>query len=113
MELPQLQSLIGKDAAAYRDDFLLQYRHFQTERAIFVLNPSQQSKRFTNLVNFLTAVAQHYVGDVTDLPREIITYVAELRLWCSGRRCVLGQAPCEVLVQPQRVLRPSVRPAQL
>ncbi len=74
MELPQLQSLIGKDAAAYRDDFLLQYSHFQTERAIFVLNPSQPSKWFTNLVNFLTAVSQHYPGDVRDFPREIITY---------------------------------------
>lgn len=72
MELPQLQALIGKDAGAYRDDFLLQYNHFLSEEAIFRLNPSQPSKRFSNLVNFITAVGHHYASDMHDFPKEVI-----------------------------------------
>lgn len=72
MELPQLQTLIGKNADAYRADFQAQYAHFLTEQAIFRLDPAQPSKRFTNLVNFITSVGHHYKDDVAPFPGEII-----------------------------------------
>ena len=60
MELANLQSLIQKDARSYRDDFVLQYEHFQAELAIFSLDPAGGHKKFSNLVNFLSSVAHHY-----------------------------------------------------
>ena len=60
MELSHLQALISKDARSYREDFGLQYEHFQSELAIFVLNPSAQHAKFGNLVNFISSVAHLY-----------------------------------------------------
>lgn len=72
MELPQLQSLIGKDPISYREDFLLQYEHFKSEIILFKLNPSIGNKRFTNLVNFLTSVSHFYIKDSNQFPYDII-----------------------------------------
>lgn len=55
--LPQLQNLIKRDPESYRDEFLQQYRHFQSLVEIFRLNPGQENKSLDELVIFLAQVS--------------------------------------------------------
>lgn len=51
--LPQLQNLIKRDPDSYRDEFLQQYRHFQSILEVFRLDPSQSHKGLDELVMFI------------------------------------------------------------
>ncbi|KAG4068256.1 hypothetical protein HA402_007776 [Bradysia odoriphaga] len=55
--LPQLQNLIKRDPESYREEFLQQYRHFQSLVEIFRLNPAQENKSLDELVIFLAQVS--------------------------------------------------------
>lgn len=70
--LPQLQNLIKRDPGSYKDEFLQQYRHYQSNLQIFQLKPSQYSKTLDELLIFLAQVAQCY-------PDEMATYPQDLR----------------------------------
>jgi protein SDA1 len=56
MKLPQLQNLIKRDPESYREEFLMQKRHFDSEIDIFKLRPTKDSDRFTELVTFISHV---------------------------------------------------------
>lgn len=58
--LPQLQNLIKRDPESYRDEFLQQYRHFQSLVEIFRLNPAQENKSLDELVIFLAQVRSYH-----------------------------------------------------
>lgn len=52
--LPQLQNLIKRDPSMYRDDFMIQLAHFESELKIFQLRPDRtKGTHFGNLVAFL------------------------------------------------------------
>ena len=63
MKLPQLQNYIKRDPTSYRDEFLMQKRHFDSELEIFKLRPSNNSDRFTELVTFMSHVVPNYPDD--------------------------------------------------
>ncbi|XP_019621562.1 PREDICTED: protein SDA1 homolog isoform X2 [Branchiostoma belcheri] len=69
--LPQLQNLIKRDAESYREEFLQQYRHYQSNVEIFRLKPQQFSKSLDDLVMFLAQVAHAYPEDLADFPQEL------------------------------------------
>lgn len=54
--LPQLQNLIKRDPASYKEEFEQQYRHYQNTVEVFRLNPSQTNKSLDELVMFLAQV---------------------------------------------------------
>lgn len=54
--LPQLQNLIKRDPASYKDDFMQQYRHFLSILEVFRLNPGQENKSLDELVMFIAQV---------------------------------------------------------
>ena len=54
--LPQLQNLIKRDPNSYREDFLLQYRHYDSCFQIFCLKPDGESKEFGELITFISHV---------------------------------------------------------
>lgn len=54
--LSQLQNLIKRDPASYRDDFMQQYRHFLGILEVFQLNPDQENKSLDELVMFIAQV---------------------------------------------------------
>lgn len=54
--LPQLQNLIKRDPASYKEEFEQQYKHYQNIVDVFLLNPSQPSKSLDDLVMFLSQV---------------------------------------------------------
>lgn len=72
-KLPQLQNLIKRDPAAYREEFMMQKRHFDSEMEIFKLRPTKDSDRFTELVTFMSHVASCYHDDCQDISTSLLT----------------------------------------
>ncbi|KAI9034445.1 protein SDA1 [Hyaloraphidium curvatum] len=77
--LPQLQNLIKRDPPAYRDEFLQQWRHYQSLLALFRLKPdgASVSKEFGDLVTFLAHVVGCYPDVAKEFPGELIELVSE------------------------------------
>jgi protein SDA1 len=53
--LPQLQNLIKRDPAAYKEEFLQQWNHYNSIRQIFKIHPEQED-HFRELVGFISQV---------------------------------------------------------
>lgn len=68
LKLPQLQNLIKRDPTAYREEFLTQKRHFESELEIFKLRPTKDSERFTDLINFMSHVVSYYPDEGKSIP---------------------------------------------
>lgn len=70
-----LQNLIRRDPPSYREEFLLQYRHYESQRAIFMSQPEGDSgETFAELVGFMSQVTscfpdltQSFPGDLAGL----------------------------------------------
>ncbi|KAH9113702.1 hypothetical protein AeMF1_012141 [Aphanomyces euteiches] len=71
-KLPQLQNMIKRDPDAYRDEFVMQLRHYESEVAIFRLQPSKQSEQFGHLVTFLSHVSTCYPEELASFPADLI-----------------------------------------
>ncbi|XP_077983865.1 protein SDA1 homolog [Glandiceps talaboti] len=69
--LPQLQNLIKRDPPSYTDEFLQQYRHYQSNVQIFQHKPSVYSKSLAELMMFLSQVAHCYPDHLADFPQEL------------------------------------------
>ena len=74
MKLPQLQNLIKRDPEGYKEEFILQLRHFKSEIEIFKLKPMKDSDRFTELVNFIAHVSPCYKDDpdTKEVPKHLL-----------------------------------------
>jgi len=70
--LPQLQNLIKRDADSYKDEFLQQYRHFESTLQVFELKPSDYNKSLDELVMFLAQVAKCYPEELSSYPQKLI-----------------------------------------
>lgn len=77
LKLPQLQNLIKRDPAAYRDEFELQYNRFQSELEIFKLRPTNDSERFTDLMTFMSHVVHCYGKESSDVPQSLLSLMEE------------------------------------
>jgi protein SDA1 len=57
--LPQLQNLIKRDPAAYHDEFLQQWNHFQSIQRIWKMQPNvvEDGQHFRELVSFIAQVS--------------------------------------------------------
>jgi protein SDA1 len=72
LKLPQLQNLIKRDPDSYKEEFLMQKKHFDSELEIFKLRPTKDSDRFTELVTFMSHIAVCYKEECADLPTSIM-----------------------------------------
>src|SRR5579859_1258698 len=59
--LPHLQNLIKRDPGSYKEEFLLQWQHYQSSYAIFLLRPDEEGQRFVDLAGFIAQVV-HILG---------------------------------------------------
>lgn len=59
--LPQLQNLIKRDSASYKDEFMQQYNHYLSLLEVFRLNPGQENKSLDELVMFIAQVSSNHV----------------------------------------------------
>lgn len=55
--LPQLQNLIKRDPASYKEEFLQQWNHYNSIRQIFKINPEEQAQHYRELVTFISQVS--------------------------------------------------------
>ncbi|RVE65937.1 hypothetical protein OJAV_G00121170 [Oryzias javanicus] len=69
--LPQLQNLIKRDPQSYVDEFLQQYRHYQSNLQIFKLQPDKPNKELAELVTFLSQIAHCYTQQLSTFPKEL------------------------------------------
>nr|CAG4650017.1 EOG090X030C [Sida crystallina] len=70
--LPQLQNLLKRDPASYKDEFLQQYRHYKSIKVVFEMQPDQYNKSLDDLVMFLAQVAHCFPQDLVGYPQELI-----------------------------------------
>ncbi|KAL0480499.1 hypothetical protein AKO1_010996 [Acrasis kona] len=82
-----LQEYINKNPRTYKDDFVRQIRHLENSIEIFKLKPSDESKDFVSLLQFVSKCAQKFKNETSKLPHKLI----------------------ELLEQHQQVLHPVVR----
>lgn len=93
--LPQLQNLIKRDPASYRDEFLQQWAHFQSIQRIWKMQPASnttgnggiggsnaadreaEGQHFRELVSFIAQVAQCYPNETKDFPNELALMLQE------------------------------------
>jgi protein SDA1 len=75
--LPQLQNLIKRDPAAYKEEFLQQWNHYNSTREIFKIHPEEQAQHFRELVAFISAVATCYPKETKEFPSQISSILLE------------------------------------
>ncbi|XP_003221899.1 protein SDA1 homolog [Anolis carolinensis] len=71
LNLPQLQNLIKRDPPSYTEEFLQQYRHYQSNVEIFKLQPTKPNKDLSELVMFLSQVGHCYPQHLADFPQQL------------------------------------------
>ncbi|KAI9916165.1 hypothetical protein PsorP6_016725 [Peronosclerospora sorghi] len=71
-KLPQLQNMVKRDPLGYRNEFLMQQRHFESEFQLFLLQPTKESAHFGALVSFLSHVAKCYPMEMATFPQKIM-----------------------------------------
>ncbi|KAA1473975.1 SDA1-domain-containing protein [Dentipellis sp. KUC8613] len=75
--LPQLQNLIKRDPAGYREEFLQQWNHYISIRHIFQINPNEQANHFRELVSFIAQVTQCYPAETKEFPSHLSSLLLE------------------------------------
>jgi protein SDA1 len=68
-----LQNLIRRDPSSYKEEFLLQLRHYQSLRDIFEQNPegTDNDEEFGDLIGFLSQMCSCYPEETKGFPGEI------------------------------------------
>ncbi|KAL2099698.1 hypothetical protein ACEWY4_004092 [Coilia grayii] len=69
--LPQLQNLIKRDPHSYTEEFLQQYRHYQSNVQIFKHQPDKPNKELAELVMFLAQIGHCYQEQLANFPQEL------------------------------------------
>ncbi|KAF9050794.1 hypothetical protein BDZ89DRAFT_1126332 [Hymenopellis radicata] len=75
--LPQLQNLIKRDPAAYKEEFLQQWNHYSSIRQIFLISPTEHAQQFRELVTFISQVAPCYPKETAEFPSQLSTLLLE------------------------------------
>lgn len=75
--LPQLQNLIKRDSESYKEEFLQQYRHFESTLKVFELNPSEFNKSLDEQVMFLAQVAKCYPEELKTYPQKLVDILSK------------------------------------
>lgn len=76
-KLPQLQNMVKRDPGAYKTEFLMQLRHYESEYQLFLLQPAKESAHFGALVSFLGHVAKCYPTEMAAFPAQIMTLLQD------------------------------------
>nr|CCA26051.1 SDA1 family protein putative [Albugo laibachii Nc14] len=72
-KLPQLQNMIKRDPEAYKTEFLMQYRHYESEYQLFLLQPCKDSTHFSALISFLSHVARCFPTEMGSFPTQLVS----------------------------------------
>lgn len=107
MDLAALQNLVKRDPEAYREEFELQRRHFDTQLQIFTLKPHADSDNFESLITFLSHVAPSYPQAMGHFPQQLMDLLEQqaTALEPSLRLCIAKVPrlfPIPLLSTPRR-----------
>eukprot|EP01114_Cavostelium_apophysatum_P008764 TRINITY_DN2151_c0_g1_i1.p1 TRINITY_DN2151_c0_g1~~TRINITY_DN2151_c0_g1_i1.p1 ORF type:complete len:785 (-),score=300.13 TRINITY_DN2151_c0_g1_i1:33-2387(-) len=69
--LAELQNKCKRDPSAYREEFLMQLNHFESQLKLFQLQPSKDMDSFKDQVVFLANVASSYRDDMKEFPSQL------------------------------------------
>lgn len=74
-----LQNLVRRDPTSYKEEFSLQYRHYESLRDIFMANPGSDdgAAEFSDLVGFVSQVCVCYPKETAQFPGELVTMLSE------------------------------------
>ncbi|CAF0907524.1 unnamed protein product [Adineta ricciae] len=78
--LPHLQNLIKRDPDAYREDFKLQYLHFESQFLELAAKPDAWNKSLADNISFVSQVAHCYREECKGLPQ---MFMDTLRLYST------------------------------
>mmetsp|Transcript_15846 Transcript_15846/g.61916 ORF Transcript_15846/g.61916 Transcript_15846/m.61916 type:complete len:647 (-) Transcript_15846:62-2002(-) len=105
--LLQLQNLVKRDKDSYYEEFQLQHRHFLSELEIFKHNPAADSKRFYELVGFLSHVAPCYPKDLSAFPQQL-TEVLEQHAGALDPDMRTGLVKALIMLRNRDLLAPAI-----
>ncbi|WIA17645.1 hypothetical protein OEZ85_014450 [Tetradesmus obliquus] len=90
-DLLKLQANIKRDPDGYKDEFMLQYRHYQACLQLFQLKPSQDSKEFADCITFIAQVSKCYPTSTAGFAGELMCLLEEqqARLDAALRRSMV------------------------
>lgn len=77
MSLPQLQNLIKRNPAAYKEEWLQQWNHWNSVREIFLLNPAEHASDFRQLCAFIAQTSTCYPKETAAFPTQISSLLLE------------------------------------
>ncbi|GLH00013.1 Protein SDA1 homolog [Gryllus bimaculatus] len=104
--LPQLQNLIKRDPASYRDEFIQQYQHYKSLVQVFRLHPTEFNKKLDELVMFLSQVSHCYPQELTNYPQELVDLLqTNLTVLDSDMRMTFCRAL--ILLRNKNMLNPT------
>eukprot|EP00808_Paulinella_micropora_P027286 g10817.t1 len=76
LTLLELQNLIKRDSAAYKEDFVLQYRHFESALSVFKLKGKPEThksqKELAALISFLSHTARCFPKQSKEFPGKLL-----------------------------------------
>ncbi|KAI9293060.1 SDA1-domain-containing protein [Neoconidiobolus thromboides FSU 785] len=78
--LPQLQNLIKRDPESYKEEFLQQYRHFESSLSLFELKPDAENKELGDLIMFLSQVVKLYQEQAKVFPNQLIELLTKFHM---------------------------------
>ncbi|GAX82660.1 hypothetical protein CEUSTIGMA_g10086.t1 [Chlamydomonas eustigma] len=97
-DLLALQGNVKRDPDGYKDEFLLQYRHFLALMDLFKLKPSKESKELGDLALFMAQVVKCY-------PSEMVTFSSLVMELLDTHYAVLDTGLRRMLVQALILMR--------
>ncbi|KAK9237321.1 SDA1-domain-containing protein [Lipomyces kononenkoae] len=68
-----LQNLIRRDPGSYKEEFLVQYRHYATQKEILATNPSgfHDTEAFLDQIGFIAQVCTCYPSETKEYPEDL------------------------------------------
>ncbi|CCJ30097.1 unnamed protein product [Pneumocystis jirovecii] len=71
--IPKLQNLIKRDPESYKEDFFIQWRHYEAMRDILTENVEQKNENFLNIIIFISQMCTYYPKETKNFPNDIAT----------------------------------------
>lgn len=75
--LAQLQNLIKRDPDSYTEEFLQQWKHFQSNLEIFKLDPSREAETIQEVLMFIAQVGYCYEAIVKGFPETLMDILSQ------------------------------------
>lgn len=93
-----LQQQVKRDPQGYKDEFQLQWRHYEANKSLFLMSPSQCSLEFQSLVMFVAHVSEHF-------PEETKSFVPGIINLLDTHGSLLEQGTRQTLVKALILMR--------